>query len=69
MHDAPIILAGQPLATTSKALILLHGRGGSAADILSLTRYLPVADYALLAPQATGYTWYPQSCFAPLAHK
>lgn len=68
MHDAPITLAGQPLATASKALILLHGRGGSAADILSLARYLPVADYALLAPQATGHAWYPQSFLAPPAH-
>jgi phospholipase/carboxylesterase len=51
MHDAPITLAGQPLATAAKALILLHGRGSSAADILSLARYLPVADYALLAPR------------------
>ncbi|TVT42531.1 phospholipase [Hymenobacter setariae] len=68
MHDAPITVAGQPLATASKALILLHGRGGSAADILSLARYLPVADYALLAPQVTGHTWYPQSFLAPLAY-
>jgi phospholipase/carboxylesterase len=68
MHDAPITLAGQPLATASRALILLHGRGSSAADILSLARYLPVADYALLAPQATGHTWYPQSFLAPPAH-
>lgn len=67
MHDAPLILAGQPLATAAKALILLHGRGGSAADILSLARYLPVADYALLAPPATGHTWYPQSFLAPPA--
>jgi phospholipase/carboxylesterase len=67
MHDAPITLAGQPLATAPRALILLHGRGSSAADILSLARYLPVADYALLALQATGYTWYPQSFLAPPA--
>jgi phospholipase/carboxylesterase len=66
MHDAPITLAGQPLATAAKALILLHGRGSSAADILSLARYLPVANYALLAPQATGHSWYPQSFLAPL---
>lgn len=67
MPDTSITLAGQPLATATKALILLHGRGGSAADILSLARYLPVAAYALLAPQATGHTWYPQSFLAPLA--
>jgi phospholipase/carboxylesterase len=68
MHDAPPTLAGQPLATASSALILLHGRGGSAADILALARYLPVAGFALLAPQATGHTWYPQSFLAPPAH-
>ena len=67
MHDIPLALAGQSLTTASRALILLHGRGSSAADILSLARYLPVADYALLAPQATGHTWYPQSFLAPPA--
>lgn len=65
--NTPITLAGLPLATAPKALIMLHGRGGSAADILSLARYLPVADYALLAPQAPGHTWYPQSFLAPSA--
>ncbi|TDN36772.1 phospholipase [Hymenobacter sp. UV11] len=68
MHDSPLTLAGQPLATASHALILLHGRGSSAVDILALARYLPVADYALLAPQATGHSWYPQSFLAPPAH-
>ena len=49
------------LAAADRALILLHGRGGSAEDILSLTDYLPVDGYALLAPQATGHSWYPYS--------
>ena len=46
---------------------MLHGRGGSAADILSLAPALNVADFALLAPQAPQNSWYPQSFLAPLA--
>ncbi|UOQ52255.1 alpha/beta hydrolase [Hymenobacter cellulosivorans] len=68
MHQEPIHTAGQPLATATKALVLLHGRGGSAADILSLARHLAVPDFALLAPQATQHTWYPYSFLAPPAH-
>jgi phospholipase/carboxylesterase len=67
MNQATLRTAGQPLGTATKALILLHGRGGSAADILSLAAHLHVADFALLAPQAPGNTWYPNSFLAPLA--
>lgn len=67
MHQDPIRTAGQPLATATKALIMLHGRGGSAADILSLAPHLHVQEYALLAPQATQSTWYPNSFLAPPA--
>jgi phospholipase/carboxylesterase len=65
MHQEPLRTAGQPLSTASKALIMLHGRGGSAADILSLAPHLHVQEYALLAPQATQSTWYPYSFLAP----
>jgi len=67
MHQEPIRTAGQPLATASKALIMIHGRGGSAADILSLAAHLQVQGFALLAPQATQSTWYPNSFLAPTA--
>jgi phospholipase/carboxylesterase len=67
MNQATLRTAGQPLGTATKALILLHGRGGSAADILSLAAHLHVADFTLLAPQAPGNTWYPHSFLAPLA--
>lgn len=67
MHQEPIRSAGRPLTDATKALILLHGRGGSAADILSLAQHLHVADFALLAPQATQHTWYPFSFLAPPA--
>jgi phospholipase/carboxylesterase len=65
MHTKNIITAGKDLAAADRALILLHGRGGSAEDILSLAEHLPVDDYALLAPQATGHSWYPYSFLEP----
>ncbi|WP_118952512.1 alpha/beta hydrolase [Taibaiella helva] len=67
MHTEQTIIQGPALASAERALILLHGRGGAAADILSLAGLLHVPGYALLAPQATGYTWYPQSFLAPPA--
>ena len=65
MHQEPLCTAGQPLATATKTLVMLHGRGGSAADILSLARHLHVPGFALLAPPATQGTWYPHSFLAP----
>lgn len=67
MHTKNIIPAGQPLTAATRALIMVHGRGASAEDILSLADHLPVKDYALLAPEATGHSWYPYSFLAPPA--
>ena len=64
MHTKNIMTAGQPLQEASNALVLLHGRGASAADILGITTHLNVDDYAQLAPQATNNTWYPLSFLA-----
>ena len=65
MHKHHIIKAGSELQAGGKALIMLHGRGATAEDILSLASHLPVEDFALLAPQATNNTWYPYSFLAP----
>src|SRR6478752_3182656 len=67
MHTKNIITAGKDLNAASKVLIMLHGRGGSAEDILSLASHLDVSDFALCAPQATGNSWYPYSFLAPPA--
>ncbi|OMP78079.1 MULTISPECIES: alpha/beta hydrolase [unclassified Chitinophaga] len=66
-HQKNIVTAGVPLTQAKKALIMIHGRGASAQDIISLATYLNVGDYALLAPQASGHTWYPYSFMAPVA--
>ena len=65
MHKKKIITAGKPVGPQTKLLIMVHGRGGSAEDILSLAQHLEVSDFALLAPQATNNTWYPFSFMTP----
>ena len=67
MHTKNIITAGADISAAKKALIMLHGRGAHAQDILSLADYLHVQDFALIAPQATNNTWYPYSFLAPQA--
>lgn len=64
-HSKQIRTGGKPLAAGTKVLILLHGRGGSAEDILSLAQHLQVQDFTLLAPKATNHSWYPYSFLAP----
>jgi phospholipase/carboxylesterase len=65
MHKKQILYKGRELSKAKKVLIMVHGRGGSAEDILSLGLQLNVEDYALAAPQATNNTWYPYSFMAP----
>lgn len=48
-------------------MILVHGRGATADDILSLAEEVGRPGWAYLAPQAAGHTWYPNSFLAPLA--
>ena len=67
MHANTLIKSGKELAAGNKVMVLLHGRGGSAEDILSLSSHLDVADFTLIAPQATNDTWYPYSFMAPPA--
>ncbi|WP_372920428.1 alpha/beta hydrolase [Salegentibacter sp.] len=66
MHKKDIHTAGKNLDEAQKVLILLHGRGASAGDILNLESHLPLKDFALIAPQASNNTWYPNSFLAPV---
>ncbi len=66
IHDPNNFLtAGQPLETAAKVMIMVHGRGGSARDILSLSQYIDDKDFAFVAPQANQNTWYPHSFLRP----
>lgn len=65
-HQKKIVTAGIPIAGAKKAIILIHGRGASAEDILSLNNHLEIPDAAFFAPQATNNSWYPYSFMAPV---
>ena len=51
--------------SAEKLLSMIHGRGASADDILSLTNHLELTDFSIAAPQAPEYTWYPFSFMVP----
>lgn len=65
IHPKNITAAGKKLTDAKKVLIMIHGRGGSAEDILSLANHLHVKDFALLALEANNNSWYPYSFMAP----
>lgn len=62
-EDQPVQTSGLDLEEAEKAVIMLHGRGASAAGMIQLSENLPEAAY--LAPQASRRTWYPQSFLEP----
>lgn len=62
----PVRVVGAPIEEARAAMILLHGRGASAEDILTVAAELNIDNTAFLAPQAARYTWYPQRFTAPL---
>lgn len=66
-QDQPVLTAGAPLGAAQMAVVLLHGRGGSAQDMLGLAAALPQTQIAYLMPQAANRTWYPRSGFIPMA--
>lgn len=63
----PVLQIGAPLDQARAAVVLLHGRGSSAEDILSLRSELADPHVAYLAPQAAGGEWYPYSFLMPTA--
>jgi predicted esterase len=65
--NQPVFGAGASLAEAKAAMIMIHGRGATAQDILSLAGELAIPEFTYLAPQAYGNTWYPQRFMQPLA--
>jgi predicted esterase len=61
-----VLTSGPASKDADAAIILLHGRGGTAASILSLYFKLQMPNIAALAPQAAKNSWYPQSFLAPI---
>lgn len=62
-----LVRGGVATKSADKVLIMVHGRGGSAHDILGLAAELDAVNAHLMAPQATNNTWYPYSFLAPVS--
>ncbi|CDZ80109.1 putative hydrolase [Candidatus Rubidus massiliensis] len=57
--DILIYEKGIELSKATNALILLHGRGGTASSILPLSEKFCDNTFYIVAPQANNNTWYP----------
>lgn len=66
-HSGARILTAGP-ESSDRAIMMLHGRGATAEDILSLLDHVDASAFVTRAPQARGHTWYPDSFLAPLRH-
>src|SRR3954465_9184150 len=62
----PIAVAGTPLAEAAGALILVHGRGGSADEMLGLAELVALPRPAGLAPRGAEPPWYPPRFIEPV---
>lgn len=62
----PVYQAGSTPATAAGAVIMIHGRGASAADILQLAQEFRRPDLAFLAPEAPTGQWYPARFMEPI---
>jgi len=63
----PVLSAGEPLENAKAAMVLAHGRGATARDILSLAAEIKQPGFAYLAPQAAGNSWWPRRFIDPIA--
>jgi phospholipase/carboxylesterase len=64
-HSIQYKTAGTPAAQAKGALVMLHGRGGNAANIINLAQELDAEELAIYAPEAANDSWYPYSFMAP----
>lgn len=61
MDKFTYLTGGLSLEAANKVLILLHGRGGSASDMLNFIKGFKAGEFAIIAPQAINNSWYPYS--------
>ena len=67
-HNQPFRTAGPALQDASAAVLLVHGRGSSADDMIRFADTLEQPHVSYRAIQAAGRSWYPQSFLAPLPY-
>lgn len=64
-QGGPVSTAGPVPEEADAAMILIHGRGASPESILTLSREFQEPGVHYVAPQASGYIWYPRSFLVP----
>ncbi len=64
--DHPVFESGATLMDAKAVMIMIHGRGATAASILELAEEFNNNDFAYLAPQANNTTWYPYRFIDPV---
>ncbi|TNE74176.1 phospholipase [bacterium] len=62
--NASIAASGAVLDSASQVILLVHGRGATAQSMFSLGQLFADINTTLIAPQASGNTWYPYSFMA-----
>jgi phospholipase/carboxylesterase len=65
MHGYDLLTEGKSLSEAENALILLHGRGADPEDIILLAEDFCDESFYVVAPRATGNSWYPESFLVP----
>ncbi len=65
-HGQRVLQAGDAITSARAAMILLHGRGATAEDIMTIASEVHLPGWVYLAPQAAGNTWYPNPFTSPL---
>jgi len=66
-QSQPIRIAGESMQYAKAAMLMIHGRGARAEDILSLANQFDFPGFAYLAPQAADNTWYPNRFLNPIS--
>ena len=66
-HGQLVRTAGEPVQRAQAAMLMLHGRGARAEDILTLAEQFAQPRFAYLAPQAAENSWYPNRFLAPIS--
>ncbi len=67
MHKFDVLENGKKLQEASKALVLLHGRGATAENIMQLAGFFTDESWYVAAPQAANFQWYPYSFLMPVS--
>jgi phospholipase/carboxylesterase len=66
-QSQPTRTAGESIHRAKAAMLMVHGRGAQAEDILTLADLLDFSEFAYLAPQAADNSWYPNRFLDPIA--